>query len=56
MKIIAINSSPRKKVDFISAQVRVVVKDQKIAELEQVEHHNDRSATAEVLPSRIIEQ
>ncbi|MCL1821146.1 MAG: FMN-binding protein [Oscillospiraceae bacterium] len=43
-------------VDFVSAVVRVVVKDHQITELELVEHNNDRGAAAEVIPDRIVEQ
>jgi Uncharacterized protein conserved in bacteria len=41
-------------VFFVTAKVRVVVKDGKITELELIKHHNDRGSSANVIPERII--
>jgi len=43
-------------VDFVRAQVRVVVKDNQIIELEMIEHYNDRGAAANEIPNRILQQ
>jgi uncharacterized protein with FMN-binding domain len=43
-------------VDFVSARVRVVIKDHKMIEIELLEHHNDRGTAADDMPNRILEQ
>lgn len=43
-------------VDFIRVQVRVVIEDHVITDLELVEHYNDRGSAANALPSKILEE
>lgn len=43
-------------VGYIRAQVRVVIRDHVITEIELLEHYNDRGAAADVLPNQMIEQ
>ena len=43
-------------VDFVAARVRVIIEDHRIAVLELLEHINDRGASAEVLPERMIKE
>lgn len=43
-------------VDLIRVQVRVVVEDHVITDLELVEHYNDRGDAANALPARILEE
>ncbi len=41
-------------VGFVSARVRIVMKDHVIEELELLEHNNGRGAAAEALPSTML--
>ena len=43
-------------VGFVRAKVKVIVKDHRMTDIELIEHINERGATAEVLPDRMIEE
>lgn len=43
-------------VDLVGAKVRVVVKNNKIMEIELIEHKNDRGAMANSMPEKIIRE
>lgn len=40
---------------FVGAEVKVVVRDHKIASIELLEHNNGKGKPAEVLPARVVE-
>lgn len=43
------------EVMWVAAKVKVIVKNHRIEGIELVEHKNDRGASAEIIPSRVVE-